>query len=107
MKRLVTTLLISLAISCIAVLAVGQDQAPPQEQARADTAQMISGTIKSLDTDQVTVVTADQKEVVFKIDEKTKFMKGDEPCDRSELKQGTKIKAEIQDSKAVSVEIFT
>ncbi len=109
MKRFLISAVMLLSLSGIAVMAVAQEQEslPPQEQPRADATESISGIIKSLDgsTNQVTVMTQDQKEVVFTIDEKTKVTKGDQPSSPSELKEGQKIKADLQNSKAIAISI--
>jgi hypothetical protein len=107
MKRYLIGVVMLMSLSSVAIMAVGQEPSPPQEQPRADAAESISGIVKSLDTatNQITVMTADQKEVVFTIDAKTKVTKGDQPSSASELKQGQQVKAKVQDSRAISISI--
>ncbi len=107
MKRILISAVMLLSLSSIAIMAVAQEPPPPQEQPRADATESISGVIKTLDgaTNQVTIMTQDQKEVVFTIDEKTKVTKGDQPSSPSELKEGQQIKAEVQNSKALAISI--
>jgi len=107
MKRFLTSAVMLLSLSSLAILAVGQEPPPPQEQPRADATESISGIVKNLDsaTNQVTVMTPDQKEVIFTVDAKTKVTKGDQPSSPSELKQGQQVKAEVQDSRAISISI--
>ncbi len=106
MKQLFAITVLSLSLLGLAAMAVGQDQ-PAQEQPRADTAQSISGVIKALDakTNMVTITTTDQKEVNFIIDEKTTVSKGGKPASASELKEGQQVKAEVENSRAVSISI--
>lgn len=107
MKRFLISAVMLLSLSSLAIMAVAQEPPTPQEQPRADAAESIIGVIKTLDgtTNQITVMTPDQKEVVFTIDAKTKVTKGDQPSSPSELKEGQQIKVEVQNSRAVSISI--
>ncbi len=61
MKQSVIAAAELLFLFSVAVVAIGQEQAPPQDQPRADTTQSISGTIKDIDgaTNQLAVMTPD------------------------------------------------